>query len=136
MSQMMTLKIPFNSAEDIKKVLDHFGLKYTESEEGEEIRGYRGAMSRMKGNIVVPMEAFGGTADMGFIKQEDGSWQIHCESVDRDYMVQIQNAHLYLKVEAATKRKKRKMKVVSGSVPSRMERNAGRKQEIQLEISA
>ena len=136
MSQMMTLDIELKSAEEIKKVLDHFSLRYEESETGIDVRGYNGVMSRLKGHIVVRKEMFGGTADMAFIKQADGSWKIHCESGDQSILTQIKNTHLYLKVEAVAKRKRRKMEIRSGRVPTRLERHGARNQEIVIAIEA
>lgn len=134
MSQMMTLEIPFKSEDDIKMVLDHFGLRYEEAADGVEIRGYRGVVGRMKGQIVVRSEMFNGMADMGFIKQEDGSWKIHCESADHSHLTQMQNAYLYLKVEAGVKRRRQKMTIVKGRVPQKLERHGSRDEELQISV--
>ena len=136
MSQMMTEEIDFKTADDIKKVLGHFGLRYEESETGIDIRGYGGVTSRKKGNIVVRKEMFGGSADMGFIRKADDSWEIHCESNDRNTLTQLKNVHLYLKVESVAKRKHRKMEIRSGQVPTKLDRYGDRNGEIVIAIQA
>jgi len=133
---MISMVVPFQTDDEIRGLLDHFGLKYEESKTGLDLRGYNGAISRRRGDIVVRREMFGGSADMGFIRQADGSWQIECESMDRQYVTQLQNAHLYRKVETVARAKRRNVELVSGTIPKRLERNAARHQELVLFVPA
>lgn len=137
MSQLMTVELPFECAEDIIKVLDHFKLHYERSEEGISLRGYGGAVSRRKANIVVSKEQFEGSSDLGFRQREDGKWEMEIDSDHGGVITDIKNVHAFLKVQEIVKRKRKKA-VVEGTVPQRLQRGRryGKQQEeIRITVS-
>lgn len=135
MSQLMTVELPFECAEDIIKVLDHFKLHYERSEEGISLRGYGGAVSRRKANIVVSREQFEGSSDLGFRQNSDGKWEMEVDNAHSGMATDIKNVHAYLKVQEIIGRKRKKA-VVEGVVPTRLQRRMrGQQDEIRITVS-
>lgn len=135
MSQLMTVELPFECAEDIIKVLDHFGLHYERSDEGLSVRGYRGAVGQRKANILVTAEQFGGSSDLAFFQGADGKWKMQVDGAHRDIAMDIKNVHAYLKVKDIVGRRHKKHQV-SGTVPQRVQgyRPNRRQEEIRIEV--
>lgn len=133
---MMTVELPFECAEDIMKVLDHFGLHAERSSEGLAVRGYRGAVGRQKAEIVVSREQFDGASDLAFYQDEHGKWQMQVDGGARDMATDIKNVHAFLKVQDIVKRRRKKSEV-SGDVPRRLQsgyRRGRQQEEIRIEV--
>jgi hypothetical protein len=132
----MTVELPFECAEDIMKVLDHFGLHAERSSEGLAVRGYRGAVGKQKAEIVVSREQFNGISDLAFYQDENGKWQMQVDGAASGMATDIKNVHAFLKVQDIVKRRRKKSKV-SGEVPRRLQcgyHSGKRQEEICIEV--
>jgi hypothetical protein len=73
MSHFTKVATKINDLVALKKALDQLGWKYKYSEQGVEVRGYRGQKS--KAEIAIDM----GKYDVGVVKQEDGTYALEAD---------------------------------------------------------
>ena len=73
MSHFTKVATKINDLVALRKALDALGWKYTHSEQGVEVRGWRG--QTMKAEMSIDM----GKYDVGVVKQEDGTYSLEAD---------------------------------------------------------
>ena len=73
MSHFTKVATKVNDLVALRKALDQLGWKYKYSEQGVEVRGWRGQTS--KAEIAIDM----GKYDVGVVKQEDGTYALEAD---------------------------------------------------------
>ena len=73
MSHFTKVATKINDLVALKKALDQLGWKYKASEQGVEVRGWRGQTTRAE--IAIDM----GKYDVGVVKQEDGTYALEAD---------------------------------------------------------
>jgi hypothetical protein len=73
MSHFTKVATKINDLVALKKALDQLGWKYRASEQGVEVRGWKGQTS--KADIAIDM----GKYDVGVVKQEDGTYSLEAD---------------------------------------------------------
>ena len=73
MSHFTKVATKINDLVALKKALDQLGWKYKASEQGVEVRGWRGQTT--KAEIAIDM----GKYDVGVVKQEDGTYALEAD---------------------------------------------------------
>jgi len=73
MSHFTKVATKINDLVALKKALDQLGWKYRASEQGVEVRGWKGQTT--KADIAIDM----GKYDVGVVKQEDGTYSLEAD---------------------------------------------------------
>lgn len=120
MSEYTTVELEINDPECLKSSLTEMGYVFEEHEVAQNLHGYMGDRRQQKAHVIIRKQYVGSASnDVGFLRKEDGTYELIISEYDRGYGKKSSKNFLHaLKQVYATHKIKKKAKALGYTIKS------------------